>query len=353
MPRHPPASGAQNLAGPTHSTVWKIAMARHEMKGACGMPVRAAPACVNNRHDIAIGVDIGGTAVKLGAVTAAGQIVARNTLAFDLYRNFESFARALASAIRALGVASGGEICAIGLASPGSPDPCTGVIDEGGYNVPILRERSLITALRESGLPACAVLNDGVAAAMGEHAFGAGARLQRFALVTLGTGVGGCVMIDGRPVVGRNGLPPEIGAMVLDEHGPLCGNGLAGTFEAYASAEGFTRTYAQHGGAARLSPEAIFAASALGDEAAAESIDYICAKIAQALGTMVNMLNLEACLIGGGISQAGEPLLERIAAHMPRFTWGPVLKNMSLRLAMTGNTAGLLGAAIAARNARP
>ena len=298
---------------------------------------------------VAVGVDIGGTAVKIGAVNGAGVVLAQDSLPFAAFVDFDGFARAVGDSIRGLGVKAGREIGAIGLASPGFPDPDTGMINEGAYNVAILRNRSLIAALRAQGLPARVALNDGVAAALGEYAFGAARGLQRFVLITLGTGVGGCVMIGGRPVMGALGSPPEIGAMVLDCDGPVCGNGLPGTLEAYACADGFSAAYARHGGALSLAPAGIFARAADGDRQALAAIDDVSARIAQALGSMINMLNLEACVIGGGISQAGEPLRAGVAAHLPRFTWAPLLRGMSLHLALTGNAAGVLGAAAYAR----
>ena len=300
---------------------------------------------------VAVGVDIGGTAVKIGAVAGNGTILAQDSLPFDAFSDFDGFASALATAIHALGQKSGRSIGAVGLASPGFPNSETGMINEGAYNVAILRNRSLIQSLRAHGLPATIALNDGVAAAMGEHAFGAAKGLSRFALITLGTGVGGCVMINGNPVIGAHGSPPEIGAMVLDANGPLCGNGLAGTLEAYACASGFAAAYANQGGTPDLAPITIFANAQAGDTKAIAAIDDVCARIAQALGTMINMLNLEACLIGGGISQAGEPLRAGVAVHLPRFTWAPLLRGMSLQIASTGNAAGLLGAAVAGKTA--
>ncbi len=300
------------------------------------------------RNGLAVGVDIGGTAIKLGAVDAEGHILARAVLPFQDFPTFPVFADALAESIRSLEREAGRPVVAIGAASPGYPDPATGHLTSGAYNVPILRGQSIIEALQARHLPAKVALNDGVAAAMGEQAFGAASGLSRFALITLGTGVGGCVVIDGKPVVGRNGQPPEIGAMVLDVAGPLCGNGLVGTLEAYASASGFSAAYADAGGDAAASPEQIFAAAAAGDAQAEAAIDATCRRIAQAFGSMINMLNLEACLIGGGISQAGPRLLEGVVRHLPSFTWPPLLRPMAIRLTGTGNTAGLLGAAVAA-----
>lgn len=299
----------------------------------------------------AIGVDIGGTSVKLGAVAADGRILATDALAFAAFRDFTAFAEALAAAVLALGQRSGAGVLSIGVASPGFVDPDTGIIDSGADNVPILRGKSVVQALRERGLPVSVALNDGVAAAIGEHAFGTGSGLARFVLITLGTGVGGCVMLDGSPLTGRGNSPPELGAMVLDMQGPKGSNGLAGTLETYACAEGFRHAYADLGGPRNATPEQICAAAGAGDARAAAALDTVCGRIAQGLGTLINALNLEACLIGGGISQAGPTLLDGVAAHLPRFTWPPLLARVSLRLAATGSAAGWLGAAVAAKKA--
>lgn len=297
---------------------------------------------------ITIGVDVGGTSVKLGAVAADGRIVATDVVAFAAFEAFPAFADALAASVRGLGM---GDIHPIGIASPGFPDPDTGIVDAGTYNVAILRGRSVSQALRARGLLVCATLNDGVAAAIGEHAFGAGAGLSRFVLITLGTGIGGCVMLDGIPLIGSDGSPPELGAMVLDKDGPAGGNGLSGTMEYYACAEGFARAYTDRGGLAGVTPQQICGAASAGDPRAAAALDAVCARIAQGLGTLINALNLETCLIGGGISQAGLILRDGVAAHLPRFTWPPLLARASLRLASTGNAAGWLGAAVAAGEA--
>ncbi len=298
-----------------------------------------------------IGVDIGGTSIKLGALAPDGRILGKDALAFAAFRDFPTFADALASKIRALDQRSGARIEAIGIASPGFADPRTGIIDAGGYNVAILRGHSLTLALRLRGLPVAAALNDGVAAAIGEHAFGHGPGLSRFVLITLGTGVGGCVVLDGRPLLGDSGSPPELGAMVLDICGPTGSNGLAGTLETYACAEGFRQAYIDRGGTPNATMEQICAAASIGDAKASQAVNAVCARIAQGLGTLINALNLQACVIGGGISQAGPVLRDGVAAHLARFTWPPLLASVSLRLATTGNAAGWLGAAVSAREA--
>jgi glucokinase len=211
---------------------------------------------------------------------------------------------------------------------------------DGTSNVPLLRGRSLSVALRDRlGWPV-ATINDGTAAALGELRFGAGRGLDRFAVITLGTGVGGGVVIAGRVITGSEGEPPEIGAMVLAAEA-----GAAGTFEALACARGFIEAYARAGGASAAEPDQIFMRAAAGDPAADRALEDVSRRIAQACGSMINLLNLEACLIGGGISQAGEALRSRIERHLTSFTWPYLLARSRVAIAQTGQDAGMLGAA--------
>jgi glucokinase len=289
----------------------------------------------------AIGIDIGGTMVKLGRVDAEKGVQARGSLPFRPQESFAALVEALAKAVTGLG----GKPEAIGIASPGWADPDEGRLAVGGQNVPVLHGQNLTEALSgRLGLPACQI-NDGTAAALGELHFGAGRGLRRFAVITLGTGVGGTVVIEGKPVVGSRGEPPEFGAIVLDRDGPLNYMKLHGTFEAFCCARGFAAAYAATGGNQACDVETMFARAAAGEVQAATAIDAVCRRIAQACGMMINLLGLEACLLGGGIAQAGAALIDGVTAHLPEFTWPFLLARGGVAPTQTGNDAGLLGAA--------
>lgn len=287
----------------------------------------------------AIGIDIGGTAIKLGLVAGTGQILARRRLAYVAMASFEALTGALVDAVDAMAVEAGGTIEAVGIAAPGHARPGDGLMIDGTSNVPLLRERSLAAALRTRWEVPVVTLNDGAAAAYGELRHGAGRGLSRFVLITFGTGVGGGVVIGGRVVHGSEGEPPEIGAMVLDTSGP------SGTFEALACAAGFSAAYRDAGGAVGVPPEDIFARAALGEGAADLALDVTCRRIAQACGSMINLMNLEACLLAGGIAAAGAPFRDRVLRHLPDFTWPFLLARTTVALAETGQDAGVLGAA--------
>lgn len=289
---------------------------------------------------VAVGIDIGGTTVKMGLVQADGRVLARRRAAYAAVASFAALADLIATQARAMEEEAGRRARAVGVAAPGHAQAGDGLMVDGTANVPLLRNQSVAAALRQRlGLPV-ATLNDGSAAALGELSFGAGQGLDRFAVLTLGTGVGGSVVVGGRVVAGSEGEPPEIGAMVLDAaaRSPR-------TLEEFACAEGFSAAYRQRGGPARVPPDEIFARAAAGDEAARRAIDDTARRIAQALGILINVLNLQCCLLAGGIAQAGAALLGPVRVHLPDFTWPYLLERARVDLARTGVDAGILGAA--------
>jgi glucokinase len=290
---------------------------------------------------IAVGVDIGGTNVKLGLVAADGRLVARRRFDYASLVSFEALADQLASHALAMQTEAGCRAAALGVAAPGHARPADGLMVDGTANVPLLHRQSLAAALRQRlGLPV-ATLNDGTAAALAELHFGAGRGWRRFVVLTFGTGVGGGVAIDGRVLTGDDGEPPELGAMVLEAPA----GAPPRTLEHYACAGGFAAAYAQRGGSGAVTPQALFGLAAAGEARAVEAIDETCRRIAQALGTLINALNLNGCLLGGGIAAAGPALLEPVRRSLKDYTWPFLLARSCVELAATGSDAGLLGAA--------
>ncbi len=293
------------------------------------------------------GIDIGGTAIKVGLVSQKGTLLAKTSFPYDAKQPFEGFVESLSHSLQSLISSERVELKTIGISTPGYADPATGILVEGANNVPSLQGHSLTGALKKQlGLPAF-IDNDGTCAAIGELLFGAGRDFRNFVVITLGTGIGGGVVIDRRPVTGRDGHPPEIGAICLDPDGPVNYSGVPGTFERLACASGFLELYRKLGGNSNsgVTPEEIFHLGAHGDPVAASAIDQEGKYIAQAFGMMINLLNLEACIIGGGMSAAGQPLLDAVRKHLPSFTWPNLYRKSRVLLAQLGNDAGLIGAA--------
>ncbi|WP_342362094.1 ROK family protein [Terrarubrum flagellatum] len=295
-----------------------------------------------------IGVDIGGTAVKAGAIDAAGRMLVRRIFPFAADGAFEGFLERVVETCRALDVDVGGRATAIGVCMPGHIDADTGRLTDGGANIAILRERPLAALMADKIGAPVHVANDGVAAAIGELNCGAASAFRRFAMLTLGTGVGGCVALDGQVVTGRRGEPPELGAIVLDEGGPSHGAGRPGSLESFAGAQGFLAAYRSAGGRAAIAdPKELFDRIAI-DAAAAKAVATTSRRIAQALGGLINALALDGCIVGGGISAAGPALLDPIRAALPDFTWPMLLADVKVVPAALGNDAGVIGAALLA-----
>ena len=293
------------------------------------------------------GIDIGGTAIKIGLVSEEGSLLTKTSLPYDSQDSFDSLVSSICGRLQSLASAEKTDFKAVGISTPGYAHPVTGVLMDGANNVPALQGRSLTQALSgRFGVPAC-IDNDGTCAATGELLYGAGRNFRNFVLITLGTGIGGGVVINREPVTGKDGQPPEIGAICLDPDGPVNYNGVPGTFERLACASGIVDSYRTFGGRGdnAISPQDIFRYAAEGDKAAELTIDREGRYIAQAFGIMINLLNLEACIIGGGISAAGQLLLDTVRKHLPSFTWPNLYRKCQVLLAQLGNDAGLIGAA--------
>ena len=292
-----------------------------------------------------LAIDIGGTAIKLGLIGPRGRIVCRGALPFDRTLDFDGLVDCIHRTAMDLPDVDLAPPARIAIATPGYSLPTSGRLVDGAGNVPILKDRSIRTALSQRfGLPAT-VENDGIAAATGELLYGAGRSYRRFVLLTIGTGIGGAVVVDDVPLAGVDGEPPELGAMVVGT--PRDGTDPF-TLEACAAAPALVQAFNDAADRPVDSVEQLFAALHGGDRRAFEVVDRACRHVAQAFGTLVNALGLQACIIGGGVSGAGSILCERVRAHMPAFTWPLLMARVDVQISALGNDAGLLGVSAAA-----
>lgn len=297
---------------------------------------------------VAIGIDIGGTAIKLGAVDSTGDVLARRRV--PVYREipFQDFLAGLYAALDDV-INEVGIIAAIGIGVPGVPDPATGRLRGRCPALPALMQASLSDLLRARyGVPA-RVGNDAVGATYGEMRHGAGRPFKRFALFTLGTGIGGALVIDGRVIDGPDGLSPQFGCMSLDPARTDIANPVPGMLENLASASAVIRRYRALNPAAEV-PDAktVCDRAKAGEAIALQVVDEAAKWLGQAIGIMSNILNIEAAILGGGLALAGPFLIDRIAKH----TYGFVLplpgRPPQILQAETGNDAGMIGASVLA-----
>ncbi|MEA2605334.1 MAG: glucokinase [Chloroflexota bacterium] len=289
----------------------------------------AAPAV--HAPTLRVGVDIGGSKVAVLVVDAADRVRARRHVpaaSSDPELAIAQIAAVIRDAVDEAG-ATMADVAAVGLGVPGRVDSTSGdvtfAVNLGWQHLPL--GRRLSAAL---GVP-CVVENDVRAAAVGLHREAPFGPTNDLLYLGIGTGISAGVVLDGRLHRGVRGLAGEIGHVVLDPNGAPCACGLHGCFETIAAGAGIARAAREAVASAAVSGEPttlstvadptaadVFAAAAAGDLAAGRIVDRAAAAIARMVHELVLAYDVELVVIGGGISRAGEPLLERVQAGLDR-----------------------------------
>jgi glucokinase len=292
----------------------------------------------------AIGIDIGGSAVKLGRVDSTGALHARRLVPIRREISFGDFLASVTVAIDEL-LEGSPSVAAIGIGVPGVPNPETGMLLGRCPAIPALMEGSLSELFgRRYSVPAI-IRNDAICATHGEMRHGAGRRLDRFVLFTLGTGIGGAVVIDRRIIDGPAGLPPQLGCISLDPNRSDIADPVPGMLENLASASALVARHRQlQPDHAAPNAQVICDRAKAGEPAALQAVEELARWMGQAIGIMSNMLNLEAAIIGGGLSLAGAFLTDRIARHVGDFVLRLPGRPPAVVAAEHGNDAGVIGA---------
>ena len=319
-----------------------------------------------------VGVDLGGTKILAAVVDRDGAILGkakRPTLpAADADEIVARLVEAVHRAIEKAGVAPR-DIRAVGVGAPAPVDPDTGFLHQA-TNVPLLSEFPLGTPLRKAlDLPVF-VDNDVNVGTVGEHALGAGRGTRDMVGIFVGTGTGGAVILDGRLRHGFRHSAGEVGHMVVgfknDDAEPRCGCGQPGCLEAYASRTALERDIhaAVAAGRSTVVTELLAAsgkpritsgllAEALdrGDELVGELIDGMATHLSLLVASIVNLLDVERFVFGGGVTEAlGDRLLAPIRRDAPRwYLKKDGAETVQIVPAKLGDYAGVLGAATIAR----
>ena len=292
-----------------------------------------------------LSVDIGGTAVKLGLVDRAGVIHARHeaSVCFDQYAT--PLLTTVLRACRAFLEREQADVEGVGVSATGQIDEHTGVVIGTNGKFPNYEGAPIRQELeRLLGVPVH-VLNDANAAVLGECFAGAGRGLRHVLMLTLGTGVGGGMVLNGQLYSGARGIAGELGHFTLYQDGVPCPCGKRGCLESYAATTALLRLAQEATGEQGLTGRAIFERVAAGDAALTAVLNRWLDDVAAGITGLVHVFNPEAVLIGGGVSAQEtlllQPLRERVLAGvMPRFAEG-----LQIRRAALGNDAGLIGAA--------
>ena len=303
-----------------------------------------------------IGIDLGGTNIAAGVVDEGQHIVAEVSLPTGAERPAEAvvadICRAAEKAMEKAGITAA-HCASVGIGSPGTCDSANGVVvrayNLGWFNVPVC---SMVTA--RLGLP-CHLSNDANCAALAETVAGAAVGCRNMMLITLGTGVGGGIIVDGRIVSGLGGAGGEPGHSLLVLDGEPCTCGRRGCWEVYASATALIRQGREAAAAhptsllnryPELTGRDVFDAADAGDEAAQAVLERYYVYVAAGITDLVNILSPEMVLIGGGISRQGERLLRPIRRYVAANCFGGAKRLQPvIQAAQLGNEAGIIGAA--------
>lgn len=311
-----------------------------------------------------VGLDVGGTTMKAGVVDDAGTPLASVNLSTEAYRGQEFGLERMCEAIRQAVAAANfrmDQIAAIGVATPGTMDiPAGLILDPPNLkpwrNVPV---RDHIH--RVFGLPT-AFQNDANAAAYGEFWTGAGRDVHSLVMFTLGTGVGGAIIIGDLIVEGEHSHGAELGHMKIEMSQPRqCGCGRWGCLEAYASATAVVKraqeALSQPGmrstlsktGPRGLTARDIFDAAAAGDALADRIVEDTAFYLAVGTTNMLHTIDPDMVVFGGGMIAAGDTFLERIQKHVFQLAFPVPAEKVKICYASLGSDAGFIGAAACAR----
>jgi glucokinase len=310
-----------------------------------------------------VGLDVGGTAMKAGVVDDAGRPLSAVSVPTEAHRGQEFGLRRMCEAIRQAAAAAGvalGQVAAIGVATPGLMDIRAGVILDPP-NLRPWRDVPVRQYVRdEFGIPT-AFQNDANAAAYGEFWAGAGRSVRSLVLFTLGTGIGGGIILDGRVLEGEHSHGAELGHMRIELSRPRpCGCGRLGCLEAYASATAVVRrareALAGDGGRSslhrlqgELTCREVFRAAEAGDELAGRVVEDTAFYLAVGATNAMHTINPDMVVFGGGMVAAGEGFLERIRHHVRELAFPVPAAHTEIRYAQLGGDAGFIGAAACGR----
>ncbi|MFC2020571.1 ROK family protein [Chloroflexota bacterium] len=310
---------------------------------------------------LALVVDLGGTKMIIAIISDKGEVISRQyhpTLADE---GPQAVIERLLSGIDRLikeSKLSPSQLRAISLATAGVIDIKRGIVTESP-NLPGWKNIALRSIVEEKYKLNTFLINDADAAALGEHRFGAGRGINTLILLTLGTGIGGGIIIDGKLYIGPTGSAAEIGHMVIDANGPECSCGHNGCLETLASGTAVAREAINRisqgekssiaemvkGKIEAITAETVYLAAKDGDSLALEAI----AKAAYYLGlgvvNLVNIFNPEMVIMGGGMANMGDLLLEPVRGMVKERAFPLLAQSVRIVTARLGNDAGVFGAA--------
>lgn len=308
-----------------------------------------------------IGVDLGGTDIKVAVIDCEGSVLYSLCTPTEAHRGYGHTINNIIKAINNILQQNNldiSQIEGVGIGCPGQVDPSGGLV-KFLPNIPGWINIELADIIEKELELKAGVDNDVRCAALGEHRFGAGKGYNNIVCITVGTGIGSGIIMNGQLIRGTNASAGEIGHMVLqDTGGKFCGCGSTGCFETLASGPsivemaenyivgGKSSKFRELAGDNPITPEIVARAAGFGDEVAKAIFRKAGYWIGIALTNVVNLLNPEIIIIGGGVAKSGDLLLEPIRKTVKERALKTATEDLQIVEAQLGNDAGVIGASL-------
>ena len=316
----------------------------------------------DNADDLILGVDLGGTKILTAVTNPQGKILSRDHSITPAQKGHEAVIQAiLESAHRALGQADVAisNLIVVGVGAPGLLNPEAGILYTSP-NLPGWRDVPLRDAIQEKLGKQTFLINDANAAALGEFNFGAARGTRNFIYITVSTGIGGGIVINGKIYSGAIGVAGEVGHMTIDDDGPICNCGSRGCWETLASGTALAREaryrigegvktsileYAK-GDVGKVTAQVVQDAAEGGDSLAKELIGRTGYYLGVGLANLINIFNPELIVIGGGLSNIGDMLFGPAFKVAGERAYKQAFQAVRFTSAELGRNSGVLGAAV-------
>ena len=307
---------------------------------------------------LAVGIDLGATAIKAGLISEVNGLQAETSLATDAHEGPERVLDRIAMLIQKL-TPSTGTLAGVGIGTPGAINWERTTVSHPP-NLPGWDVINVGEALRKRlpSAPFTILENDANVAGLGSAHYGIGKSFNSFIMITLGTGVGGAIIYQNKIFRGATGAAGEIGHMSIDYNGPFARSGVAGAIEAYLG-QHFLSRHARyslmnkrdsimhnmadddlHG----ITPKMLYDAAEKGDEGAIEVLAWAGHKLGCVLGSAVNLLDIRKFVIGGGLSAAGDYILSSARSTIRQYVTPALQDGLQIVQETRGNEVGMLGA---------
>ncbi|PET22464.1 ROK family protein [Bacillus thuringiensis] len=279
-----------------------------------------------------IAFDIGGTQIKYGIVSEIGRVLKRKTFATEIHLGGEQIIQKLIYVSKK--IMNEHTIAGIGISTTGIVDINKGIVTGGADHIPGYSTIPIIDRLQEILKVPVSIDNDVNCAAFGEKWNGSGREKENFIMLTLGTGIGGAIFIDGELYRGHSFSAGEWGNMLIEGK----------TFEEVASISGLIRLVRKYKGKGEWNGKKIFELYDKGDWEVAQAVGIFLKHLAIGISNLAYIFNPETIIIGGGITDRGNEFLKEVKEEVSKYLNQEIYNNCEIELAQNGNCAGMIGA---------